>query len=731
MAKRGLAVAAAVVVVAAVAAGSWLWLGKPQRGPVAGYLDEVPADTLYFSGSLEAPPAAAYLGSPAMISSYRDMAILAYHQYRVKAQAAADGESTSTVEEMPPEGALTLSLVDDLLTTFTSYDANPFPVNKSKPVALFGVGMMPVLRFEAESDALVSYFDGLGKKAGMKIPRQSLDGIDYLKVPLVSGDKSLDLLVVTSAGRTRLALSSSALPPTMLPLLLGAELPAESLAERGTIDNLRQQLKLTPYSVSYVAVNEMVRALVAPQQNLFGQQLQAVAGPAFGENLAEWQSASCATEVMALADQMPGLAGGFTEIRSDDEAVHLTGVGGLLLTNGKVREQLARMQGFVPAITTTLTNPAPMVAVGYGINSSELAPAVQELWKLFTAASYSCAPLEELRADAAEQNPGMIAAATSMVNGLQGVYAVVNDLRLDSGNAEMPVAGADLLVGLTATSPRTLWNMSAAFNPLTKTMSWPVDDQPVAVPMPEGWPATVPVWLKASGQQAMLYTGERAAAQASQISAETVTSNAFLSMMLDYAAIAGVADQAVAMVAGMHGEGGDGTDCAIRAQLESSWGTLNMAVHERVFVAEPGLMFDASVNVPVATATTAAFRHQVEGDYTTARLGVGCQPTADGHESFAAAGTSHYRSQKGDASCVDYEATGKWQRQGNVLVWHYQQERWSDEDAGCIAADTAWNSEISEPVETCLMLHQQDDGFDCLYASDDEPFVIRYRRATN
>ena len=38
------------------------------------------------------------------------------------------------------------------------------PINKAAPVALFTVGAVPVLRFDADSKALTSYFDALGKR---------------------------------------------------------------------------------------------------------------------------------------------------------------------------------------------------------------------------------------------------------------------------------------------------------------------------------------------------------------------------------------------------------------------------------------------------------------------------------------------------------------------------------------------------------------------------------------
>lgn len=84
----------------------------------------------------------------------------------------------------------------------------------------------------------------------------------------------------------------------------------------------------------------------------------------------------------------------------------------------------------------------------------------------------------------------------------------------------MPVKSADVLVGIAAINPRTLWNTTAGFNPLHATLKWPADDQPVQVQLPEGWPTDWPLWFKVKGEHAFFYVGEQAEQQSSKIAAE-------------------------------------------------------------------------------------------------------------------------------------------------------------------------------------------------------------------
>lgn len=752
--------AVAVAVAAAVAAGGWWW--QHQQASDLGYLNEIPADTLLYAGGLEAAPATLYSKQAGeMVALYRDVAVLAYHQYRNKAaqaaaeaaQQAADSGDEAAAAAAEGEGEvaahqseqderrlqLLMQLLGDLLASASDYDSQVIPVNRAQPAAIYTVGMVPVVRFDADGPALASYFEQLASRNQLQFERLSEGGIDYLKLMLVEDEPSLALAVVVTPGKTRITALSAILDDEARGLVLGSREPAESLADSGVISELPGQLQLANHSLFRLSLVELARAVVEPKHSLLGRQMATLGGEDYHTALAEWQNAACVNDIVALAGQVPAVVGGVPAdgLSSSEQGTQIEVRSVLQLTNPQVRKQLARIQGYVPAALSRDDGSVPWIGFGYGINTRELASASQELWTLFTSGSYQCAPLEQLRLSAAEQNPAMIAAGTAMVNGLKGVYGALYQVALAEPGAELPVKSVDALIGVAATNPRTLWNMSAAFNPLVSTLSWPADDTPVQLPMPEGWPQAFSLWLKVKGEHAIVYVGEQAAKEAEQISLEKVESNALFASAIDYASALEQLDPAELLAKAISADSGDdewaddgsndGQDCVMRASINQFAGMMRVKGVSRTWIGEQGIHSEQTSTIPPAKATAAPTPHQLGGDYTTYLLGNGCAEQHDGHEQLAANGASDYQATDAASGCAYYQTSGRWQRQGNVLVWDYDRER-SVEEGSCTIADAPWSAGVSEPVQACRIFNEQADGFDCLFNSDPEDgFVMRYR----
>ena len=261
-------------------------------------------------------------------------------------------------------------------------------------------------------------------------------------------------------------------------------------------------------------------------------------------------------------------------------------------------------------------------------------------------------------------------------------------------------------------------------NPLHTTLPWPKDEQPVAVPLPADWPAVLPLWLKVKGEHAFFYSGEQAARQASQISDEQVTSNGLFAMAINYERLGSLVGELLPATNELLADGPASLGCAEQQELHNMLAPLKMQLWSHSLFNEVGLLSNSWLQLPDDSSQPVA-PQALAGHYQTLLLDEQCQPEADGEETLASDGSSHYRASSDDGSCVDYENRGRWQRQGNLLVWDYHTQRQAE--SGCLDEQTPWNGELDEVVESCLIISEQADYFDCLFSGDDR-FIMRYQR---
>ncbi len=711
-----------VAAIAAIATAGWWW----QQQGSGSLLVEVPADTLLLAGNLQPRPAdqPEYF-NPALAITYRDSLLQFYHHYRgERLRERANQPNDAQAQQQDARLAFAVALASDLLTSLTGGDS-ALPLDNRQPFALFMVGGLPVLRFSADADAFNQYLQQQAQQQGLSLQSQEHDQQPYLLLPLVeTAGRSLALALVSRPGQTRLALVSDALDDESLGLLLGSRLPQHSLADSSGLVQAQQQLQLLPQQQFYFSFSELTRGLLQPDSNLFGRHLQQLAGDDLASSLGDWRQQSCAQEVQQLVDQMPMLIGGLVAIKGTGNQRQAHARGALLLTNPQLRQALGRLQGYVPALLSDTRQSPPLLAFGYGLNAGEMAPAIQQLWQLFTAEPYQCPPLETLRSQLAEQNPAMLAMASGMINGLQGVQLLFNDLQLDPGNDEQPLQSLDLLLGISGNNLRTLWGMTAAFNPLHATLPWPKDEQPVAVPLPDDWPTNLPLWFKVKGKHAFFYSGEQAARQANQISNEQVSSNGLFAIAANYERLATKVGELLPASNALLAHSSTSLGCAEQQELLNMLTPLRMQLWANVLFNDIGLLSNSWQHWPVH-AHLATSPHALGGRYQTLLLDEQCQPQPDGEETLASDGSSHYRASSDDDHCVDYENRGQWQRQGNLLVWDYRDQRQAE--TGCLDEQTPWNSTLENVVESCLIISEQADYFDCLFSSDDK-FIMRYQR---
>ena len=128
-----------------------------------------------------------------------------------------------------------ISMVGELMGLMQSDELRAAGVPRSPQIALYGVGMLPVLRIELnDSDKFDAKITEIIENADLEMTDGEVAGEAYQYV----GDDGARFAVATIDGFAVAAIVPSELSDDQLANVLGVNTPAESIADAGTLEAL-------------------------------------------------------------------------------------------------------------------------------------------------------------------------------------------------------------------------------------------------------------------------------------------------------------------------------------------------------------------------------------------------------------------------------------------------------------------------------------------------------------
>ena len=444
-------------------------------------LQHVPADTPYvFVAGKQLPD-----GLRARLADHyaSQLAVQRAALLKVRTQLQSSDEAAEVTRETGDY----FNVLDALLAEFEGREtAAALRELGIEPVArsvFYGIGILPAVRVEiADAARLNAMLDRVEVRSGLSVAHGQLGEQAYRRIEM----GGVDLVLSVTPTHLIAGLLTDALFDRHLPLLLGQQAPAQSLAASGEIEALISRHGFTGYGEGFVKLDDLTAILLGKGDGLNAEVMDALGAeqPAL--------SAGCGVLAETVAAGMPRLVMGIT--RADDQQMVTRGV---WESTPAVAQYLGKLAAPVPGVGGAYDG---LFAVGLGIELPQLRNALDALLRQLIAAGSAC---EWVDRDGLEAIiPQLNLALGPMTAGIKGFNLKVDDVDLDPDTLEPRNVRASLLAAID--DPRGLLALGAMFSPALATLEIPADGSFVDLPRDLGLEDETPPLKVAVRDRALL-----------------------------------------------------------------------------------------------------------------------------------------------------------------------------------------------------------------------------------
>ncbi|UYG00834.1 hypothetical protein [Halomonas sp. GD1P12] len=349
--------------------------------------------------------------------------------------------------------SLVIALGEEFEDIDTLEDVHARGINVSPNVALYGLGILPVMRFELEDDAAFrDTFERVVERAGLTPRIGRVEGTDYWRI---TPEDDVELMLAIVDGQALVSLIPGDASDELLAQILGKRLPDESMEESGEIAEIERSYGFTPLGTGQIRTARVLSELGSPRHPATRALLDAL-----GEEPLDLTA--CQADIDRLTGRFPGLTVGSRayDLRGRTE------VNMIVQTDEEVVRDLRRLVTPVPG----LGQRDGLASFGLGLDLSVLLELVDTYARQIREAPFSCDELQQLNTlwdetSALTSDP----MAMMIAPALSGLNARIDRLYLAKGG---PMATG--LLTLASSNPMTLLENAAAFLPeLSEVMLTP------------------------------------------------------------------------------------------------------------------------------------------------------------------------------------------------------------------------------------------------------------------
>jgi len=456
---RQLRLLSVVVALSIAAAGCG---GRKEPDSLLGY---VPADTPYVFANVDPVPKAYIDTMAAKMGPFADV-----YEGMIKDALAAIAKEPSD----EPAAKVITALLEELQGKISIAGFESLGFSTQAHSAIYGIGLVPVVRIELKDPAAFQAFIGrVEKRAGQPLLSFKVGDQSYWRI----GKEGEELAGLMAIADNDLVLSLMPSKPSneLLERLLGVTLPEDSIASEGKLLDLNKKFGFTPHGSGYIDFVNIVQALVTEKSGIEKEFLAAL-----GEK-DEVPSAECKAEMLGIAGNMPRFAFGYT--RFDEKQVDSQAV---LELKPELAKPLSALPAPVPGLGAATDS---IFDFGFSLDVQKMVDFANAQAAAVAAAPYKCPELAGLNEGFAEMrtnmaNPGLAMAAPA----LKGARAVVTKFAMPEG--EMPVIAGKLLIA--SDNPVSLVAMAKSFMPTLAALDLKPGAPPIPLPAELAPPGTPP-----------------------------------------------------------------------------------------------------------------------------------------------------------------------------------------------------------------------------------------------
>ena len=461
-----------------------------------------PADTPYVYGNLEAVPAATVEQLSKPMQDYWPTLFDLYETLLKDAKPAIDDTSQKIATALLEE-----------IKTHNSWDKlRQIGLKPDARVALYGVGLVPVLRMElGDAAAFKAEVARVEQNAGAKLPVARTGDQEYWQ----PGNDTLSAAIAVQGNY----LVITAFPPkasdALKQALLGVKRPDRSIADAGTLQALARQYSYSAYGEGFVDFVRLVEILSQPLSGSDAEFAQALGLPAITSD------AACRAEYLEIAHKFPRVVFGAEEMSGQRMRIATQ-----LEIDTRIAQQFASAIGAAPG-----TGAASEGAIDFSLALPVL--KLKDFWiaqaDAVAAKPYACATLHSLNEGFATSKAKVDVVVPPPVSDLTGLRASVSKFELAHGASTTPDVAGKLLLALS--NPMTSVGIAQLAMPELQKIKIAADGKSVVLPADLLPPNAPPLTVAMSDKAIAFATGaDDVASLGTWLAAPAATTPVFMRM---------------------------------------------------------------------------------------------------------------------------------------------------------------------------------------------------------
>ncbi len=432
-----------------------------------GVLAYVPADTPYLVAS-GAPFPDDLLdklepATEGMLSAYRTVL------REIVDQAFEDhADSDEAVDgDVSPERAA--AVIDEFASLLSTEGLREAGISRESELAIYGIGLWPVLRFEVSDATLFeAAIARIEAAADTTMDLAELDGSTYRYIG-EDGDDEGRLVVGIFGTHVVITFVPNSFGDAEMRTVFGFDRPAESIASTGRLAKLTRDYGLTPHYPGYFDTVGMVSMFIDEPTGLNKFLFESS-----GYDAATLSDV-CKDEIREMADVAPMMVFGFSEVTDDNFRARLL---------VRIRDDLAAsMTGLASVVPGLGMDTGALASFGMSFDLEALRTFYEQRLDAMDADPYECEYMQELQAGVAEGRRTLQQPVPPIVYGLRGLNVVIDDAADLSLAGDRPPEDVDASVLIAVDDAPSLLAMGAMFSPELAALDLQPDGKPVPLDM--------------------------------------------------------------------------------------------------------------------------------------------------------------------------------------------------------------------------------------------------------
>lgn len=526
----------------------------------ADLLSYIPADSPYvFAATKPLPSKLADKLAPTIDE------ILQAYQSILRNVIAENLGKMSSEEEGAAEAEKFRAVAEEVLSLLSLDGIRGAGIARESAFALYGNGLLPVLRFElSKTDLFDAAIERIEEKAGEGMLVGEASGESY---KYIDADE-IRMIVATLGDQAIFTVVPVKFDEAQVAKALGLKKPRTSMKKSGALRSIGKEYGFSEYMIGFVN-NERIAELFTGKGTDSDKELFAALSVPLPE-LTE----TCSAEIMEMAGIAPRIVFGYTELSSEQANSALI---------VELRKDLASGLATIPAAVPGLgLDPGGFLSVGLGLSPLALRDFYAARLDAMEADPYECEFFADLQDGVAKGREALNQPLPPVVYSFRGIVANITDIQgMDMANHSLPES-IDASVLIAIENAEALMMMAAMFDPQIAALNLLPDGKPVRLEMQQLAEIADLAFAALSENALSVSLGPDSEAQsAAMLHAASPDSAPFMSMSMDSARYYSMVAEGLAKQPS--GEGKDKLPPEIRSALANVM-ELSARMYERMSV---------------------------------------------------------------------------------------------------------------------------------------------------